>query len=196
MEARQIGISSTPLILRSRQSLVNFNNMRREDMKEIKHIVMMSSLFGEPLLFEYLQRYCLKSQLLSPRYFTMRILKLQSMGEFAYARSWLMMGLKSVDVYVLEVLPNTPVNLGSYPYNEFNALALKTPFCGDYTRLLRSQLFFHGDHDGSLPGYVFAWSRVLDHDANIKLLKGIGISGLLEWYQEGIGFEEEVDANQ
>ena len=196
MEAKQIGISSTPLILQSRQSLVNSYNMRLEDMKEIKHIVMMSSLFGEPLLFEYLRSYCFEQQILSPRYFTMRILKIRSMREFAYARSWIMMGLKSVDIYVLEALPDRPVNLSSYPYNEFNALALKTPHCGDYKRLLRSQLFFHGDLDGSRPGYVFAWSRVLDRDANIKLLNGIGISGLLEWYQEGIGIEEEPDSAQ
>jgi hypothetical protein len=195
-ETRRIGISSTPLVLRNRKSLINFNNMRQEDMEEIQHLIMLSSVFGEPLLSQYFQRHLFKSQLPSPRYFTIRILEVQSKREFAYARAWIMMGIKSVDIYVLDVLPDTSVQLDSYPNNEFNASALRTPHCGDYKRLLRKKHPSHEGGDQSQPGYVFAWSRLWDHDTNIKLLEEIGISGLLEWYQKGVGLEEEVDSDQ
>ena len=195
MEARQIGISSTPLVLRNRQSLVNFSNMRRSDMKEIQHIVLLNSLYGEPLLFDYIRSYCLKGQLLSPQYFTIRTLQPYGLKDLVHARAWFMMGLKSVDVYVLEILVHNNPAVRSYPYNELNASALKTPHCGDYKRFVRRRLFVPDDIDETRSCLVFAWSRVTDHDTIVKLLKGSGISGLLEWYQDGIGLEE-VDSGE
>jgi hypothetical protein len=160
--------------------------MREADVRRVKHLVLHSAAFNDANVQMYIRSHKF-GQLLRPQYLVIRLQPEHSMNQVRYTRNLIMIGIKSVDVIVLEIAPSqlAPVRLREYPYDEFSAKSMNTPFAGKYRLVLNEKL--PGRYGNEMR--IFAWSR-LHEKGQIRALM---LSCKIKMLQERGWEEREAD---